>query len=660
MHNFAGTDPIMGTEKNFFRLKFKTAVNMIPQVEPFVGLAKLRLRSFEDVGIIGGEIDFIIYFNYDKINRDRKISSIKLVNNNSYSFMTADDINSLKVNIDVYIDTSNFNIIDIYMLNPSNVSDKESPQCHMHKFEYELEAVSSLENTYTFGDSENENIFVNLIPEELKNGNILVPGSMSPGFKYNTSKPGLNYIEEVTKGTIAGFKNLEFVRFNEAGDSIVRSVNTNGEFGDEIIIKRGLRGYTGDTLNKPDKPEPPFNVPYGTIVEWPKGAALPSGWIYTLGGKINKSQYEHLSNVLQLSTEVNRNFTSIINSRSIDDFSAYIAKKFNDNDYSAMYSRSAIENFYDRNNIISGSGLNSTRRNSILRISGNSNLGGGFVQSDSGDFSTIFSYIDPYISYQNTSFAEEYTGINLKYIVDSSTEKAFPDLSIFKDRVEQIRFLGWNKEYNTNKYDDLEKAEPSSVAFEQLISKNVEFSFFRKKSMPLVKLGYIKINATNATGSFDDTYVNNWKYNVGNIDINDTSSAYWNKILQDGIHNDINWYLVIETWDDNVGDFIRVAYLHNKTDFIKFDSDKYIHIFENNINITHMKMYIDFDRSEYNVDIKPRIDSFFTKGIFIGGLELGIYKPETVVADYLEVPFEQDVNGNPKIIYIGQPIEQNK
>ena len=130
--------------------------------------------------------------------------------------------------------------------------------------------------------------------------------------------------------------------------------------------------------------------------------------------------------------------------------------------------------------------------------------------------------------------------------------------------------------------------------------------------------------------------------------------------MQDGIHNDINWYLVIETWDDNVGDFIRVAYLHNKTDFIKFDSDKYIHIFENNINITHMKMYIDFDRSEYNVDIKPRIDSFFTKGIFIGGLELGIYKPETVVADYLEVPFEQDVNGNPKIIYIGQPIEQNK
>ena len=577
----------MGTEKNFFRLKFKTAVNMIPQVDPFVGLAKLRLRSFEDVGIIGGEIDFIIYFNYDKINRDRKISSIKLVNNNSYSFMTADDINSLKVNIDVYIDTSNFNIIDIYMLNPSNVSDKESPQCHMHKFEYELEAVSSLENTYTFGDSENENIFVNLIPEELKNGNILIPGSMSPGFKYNTSKPGLNYIEEVAKRKVVGFKNLEFVRFNEMGDSIVRSVNSEGEYGDEIVIKRGLRGFTGDAgIEKPDKPEPPFNVPYGTIVEW-SGDTPPEGWKFTLGEHIDKRRYPQMINILELVNSLDSEY-GIINK----------ASKFNVQTIkttpTTKVANEILINYFK--------GHKSEYDNGSCIIN---------------TFSTneLQTNIEYFTIIQRNASVEHIDGISSSYRSFSLFEKV------------------------CNRYGMISRISSTYYDGCYGIRRNSEYLLSIKKQN--LKLGYIKINKTNASGN----------------PVVDSPISYLSDYSIDNqIHKDVDWYMCIEVYDVQTDNFNRILKLHNKTDFKDFDESTSIVILDSVfISMDLIRIVIDYDDSVANINLKSgkKDDAFF-----IGELQLGIYEKDVEsFQNILRIPTEYDAEGNPKIIYIGQPVE---
>lgn len=48
---------------------------------------------------------------------------------------------------------------------------------------------------------------------------------------------------------------IEFVRFNENGDSVVRSKFSNGSYGSEFIIKRGQIGYTG--VHEDQLPEPP-------------------------------------------------------------------------------------------------------------------------------------------------------------------------------------------------------------------------------------------------------------------------------------------------------------------------------------------------------------------------------------------------------------------
>ncbi|MGL5592957.1 MAG: hypothetical protein ACRDDH_03340, partial [Cetobacterium sp.] len=78
----------------------------------------------------------------------------------------------------------------------------------------------------------------------------------------------------------ADFLTLKFVRFDDDGNTVVRSKNSKGELGDEIIIKRGPRGYTGGTVSGEEAP--PTGLPYGSVVEG-QWAELPEGWLYTNG-----------------------------------------------------------------------------------------------------------------------------------------------------------------------------------------------------------------------------------------------------------------------------------------------------------------------------------------------------------------------------------------
>ena len=128
------------------------------------------------------------------------------------------------------------------------------------------------------------------------------PGISGFRYKETTETGSLIYdviLEgDIVSGTIeippgatgADFLTLEFVRFDDEGNTIVRSKNSKGEYGNEILIKRGPRGFTGGTA---EGPQPPGSVPYGTIVEW--AGDLPEGWLYTNGGILDKRRYPHMS-----------------------------------------------------------------------------------------------------------------------------------------------------------------------------------------------------------------------------------------------------------------------------------------------------------------------------------------------------------------------------
>ncbi|MGL4934998.1 MAG: phage tail protein [Cetobacterium sp.] len=129
------------------------------------------------------------------------------------------------------------------------------------------------------------------------------PGVLGFRYKETTSSGGLIYdvildgdivsgTIEVPKGsTGADFITLEFVRFDDEGNTIVRSKNSNGEYGDEVLIKRGPRGFTGGTG---EGELPPNDYLYGEIRSF-TGNTPPSGWLYTNGGVIEKKKYPHMS-----------------------------------------------------------------------------------------------------------------------------------------------------------------------------------------------------------------------------------------------------------------------------------------------------------------------------------------------------------------------------
>ena len=128
------------------------------------------------------------------------------------------------------------------------------------------------------------------------------PGVLGFRYKETTETGSLIYdviLEgDIVSGTIeippgatgADFLTLEFVRFDDEGNTIVRSKNSKGQYGDEILIKRGPRGFIGGTV---EGTQPPQGVQYGTIVEW--AGDLPEGWLYTNGGILDKRRYPHMS-----------------------------------------------------------------------------------------------------------------------------------------------------------------------------------------------------------------------------------------------------------------------------------------------------------------------------------------------------------------------------
>ncbi len=99
----------------------------------------------------------------------------------------------------------------------------------------------------------------------------------------------------------ANFLTLEFVRFDDEGNTIVKSKNSKGELGNEILIKRGPRGYTGGTVGGGELP-PPTGANYGDKKEW-AGSYVPDGWALCNGGTLSGKKYPHLIGLLDYISE---------------------------------------------------------------------------------------------------------------------------------------------------------------------------------------------------------------------------------------------------------------------------------------------------------------------------------------------------------------------
>ena len=393
-------------------------------------------------------------------------------------------------------------------------------------------------------------------------------------------------IREPKKSAGAGFKNLEFVRFNEMGDSIVRSVNSEGEYGDEIVIKRGLRGFTGDAgIEKPDKPEPPFNVPYGTIVEW-SGDTPPEGWLFTLGGKIDKREYPQMINILELANNINGEYLKIDNSIQ------FIGNSDMPSAYDSLKLRNALRYILDNksNNpcYFKGGKLNSCK--GIYTLS----MGDWYykVSENVGEFES-----------RTTLVSKSYTGnlINYKGGVIST-----------------CRVIGF-------------------------VNNNGGFVLSSRSDLN-IKLGYIKINSLCAQGTASDKYPANQSYIDSDYGVN-------------GYNDDIDWYMLIERFDMSQNKFIRIKELHNKTDFVDSgDGEHYICSFEDNmIDLDTIRISMNFDKSGYNFHLRANNE---WRGIACGGFVIGVFDTNTTsFRNKLIVPTEYDAKGNPKIIYIGQPVE---
>ena len=462
-------------------------------------------------------------------------------------------------------------------------------------------------------------------------------------------------IREPKKSAGAGFKNLEFVRFNEMGDSIVRSVNSEGEYGDEIVIKRGLRGFTGDVTTKPDKPEPPFNVPYGTIVEWPKGAELPSGWIYTMGGTLSKQRYPHMYPILSLSPEPSGTETLIMSNLSDETYETNKLPTFA-TDNSLSYSKPLVD-FYSKNGRLV-SGWMATHYVTNFSINTNRNI----------NYDSVATFMEPlhralFTFGTRGNYTDNLSGggfaKGLNYI--ANTNQVFSKSSCL-DNDPKLTGCFSIYDYTSITVSGVAVYKPASVKVGGILSEKHIANIFRLRVNPNIKIGYIKINSQNALGNYKGKYISSLVHESihSKIELDNDTAEYWDKLFVDGIHQNIEWNLVIEKWDDDTEQFIRVKTINNKRDFKKFNDEKHIYLFDETIIVTHLRFYIDFNISEYNFKIIPtEVASPFDYGrcIFFSGLEIGFYKEESEVIDTLSIPFEQDAEGNSKIIYIGQPVE---
>ncbi|MGL5440408.1 MAG: phage tail protein [Filifactoraceae bacterium] len=139
------------------------------------------------------------------------------------------------------------------------------------------------------------------------------PGILGFRYKETTETGSLIYDVildgDIVSGTIeippgatgADFLTLEFVRFDDEGNTIVKSKNSKGELGNEILIKRGPRGYTGGTVGG-EEPSPPIGANYGDKKEW-AGSYVPDGWALCNGGTLSGKKYPHLIGLLDYVSE---------------------------------------------------------------------------------------------------------------------------------------------------------------------------------------------------------------------------------------------------------------------------------------------------------------------------------------------------------------------
>lgn len=404
---------------------------------------------------------------------------------------------------------------------------------------------------------------------------------------------------------------VEFVNFDPSGNSIVRSVYTDGTFGSEFIIKRGERGYTGFSINDEIPVE---NVPYGTIMEY-NGGELPSGWMFTTGGYISSKRYPQMNGILNI--EINYKITPILTleTSSLNKWNfninfnvKYKKSLFNDNIYKKTDNTFNKFNKFEINTVKNSK--NVCPFNFYFKKA--SELANSIFKKDIFQTTSVDYYYKTLGEQPEFIFAypskTTFSSSSVSYIT-------YDGFGILKDEEIYIEKISRSNDEKINEPDLYLKEGNNYFLLDDLF------------------LGFISLNANNSMGRSADPEKEPGRYFFRNYKDN------------------INWILNIEYLDSNTGEYILASKLRSKEDFVIKGEYGFSKIFSQlPSKCDGYRLSFDLE-SEYNVE---QIKRGLSKLIHFGELKFYFFDKNTFSYSY-KLPEMKNDQGFYKIIYVGQP-----
>lgn len=412
-----------------------------------------------------------------------------------------------------------------------------------------------------------------------------------------------NEIDEIKKkiDNKKDLHDIELLKFDGEGNSILRSVYTDGSFGSEILVKRGERGYTGFV---PNEELPVDSVPYGTIVEY-SGGELPSGWMFTSGSYISSKKYPQMKGVLEMEFNYNMEPDLFLNTLNVENTNMW-EQLTNQNRTSNTQVRALRRTFFKKES-------ESVNNKNLLDGSSFSIL-----------FYNLFLKVESYFWFNRTygNFFKYNFQSPSHYLtnITSSTETLNGKTVGFnKNEIIYINKYGKN---NTNE-DIYIKGSGKWVKMDDLM------------------LGFISMNSNNAKGrsDFPEKEV--------------TLGAVFSDIPY---QDNIDWTLCIDYLDIDTDEWVLAFKIKNKTDFV-FKGD----IAFNKV-LAQLPSYcngyrIYFDKSS-QINRRVHINNGENPQdiIYIGNLGLYFFDKNRFNFSYKLPEITSEKTGLYKIIYVGQPV----
>lgn len=510
-------------------------------------------------------------------------------------------------------------------------------------------------------------------------------------------------------------ENIVFVRFNENGDSVVKSKFNDGTYGSEFIIKRGERGYTGvheDQLPEPPEPIfPPENMPFGTLIEW-KGDYLPDGWTVADGGTLDYKMWAHLDGIFEYESlekpgfveidcnaqynpedNLNRNiivynysYNSInsdgnliltdnidINISDIDSYD-YFKRGF---DYFSSY----FEKYPDKS--IGGYIANPKGIYKETYLSSR-NWNGGSPDYYYLYFTKIFRFED--LNQGSLGFTmrlapafEHFDSNSNSYLTNFHGDLRYPMFFLFNGSGSKhlnITHTVNSSGVKTNTYFDGLSGMIKNCPYNLRIYTGIKTSFRPEPFQEEMIYTFNYDNRNNYVDDFIPYFIKIDKENAKGL-YSSLKTFYNHKLPKpDSVVNEgLTWTLDFQFYDWDIYEWVTFENVKN-TDFVEFDEFRSIYYFKND----RLKNFIGKPSSSRRYKMCYRFiirsDSYHYKNevlvgtiyekyselILIGNFSFGFKREEDepvfVVDQKLRLPRALDSDGRYKLVYIGKPLKQ--